>query len=258
LKAFSIFCFILLLSLPCFAKEETILIPTVEGTDFSSFTDEFDKEFDDTTDSSEMLESYNRAMTTFNDNLYVHILRPISNEYSHIVPRFVGVGISNAFNNIAFPSRFINNILQFKIANSFEELGRFTINSTIGIFGLIDVARMLNLESHDEDFGQTLGYYGVGSGFYIVLPILGPSNIRDAFGSMVDVGFGVLSLSPISSDFNIDFKGIAIASSIKSFELINELSLNLEMYESLKKDSIDLHSSLKNMYKQSREAKIKE
>ncbi len=103
------------------------------------------------------------------------------------LPQPLRLGVSNFINNIQFPIRFANNLLQGKFQNSSDELERFIINSTIGLGGLMDPAKHhMNIQTHDEDFGQTLGHYGIGSGFHIVLPFFGPSNVRDAVGLTVD------------------------------------------------------------------------
>ncbi len=119
----------------------------------------------------------------------MYIFIPVSEAYAYILPQPLRLGLSNAVDNIQFPIRFANNLLQGKFQNSSDELERFIINSTVGVAGLMDVASdhmTTPIPAHKEDFGQTLGHYGVGSGFHIVLPFFGPSNVRDTVGFVAD------------------------------------------------------------------------
>jgi phospholipid-binding lipoprotein MlaA len=126
------------------------------------------------------LEGYNRAMFGFNDGLDKAIIRPVASGYKKVVPEFARTGVSNFFSNLRDIWIGVNNILQGKVGAGASDFGRFALNTTVGILGLIDVASNAGLEKHNEDFGQTLGRWGVGSGAYVVLPILGPSTVRDS------------------------------------------------------------------------------
>jgi phospholipid-binding lipoprotein MlaA len=241
-----IFTFILLFNIVV-ASDEVIT---------NDFSDEFTEQKVEVFDP---LSGYNRVMTSFNDKAYVYFLNPVAEGYATVVPEVARIGVSNFFDNILFPIRFVNNLLQFKFKNSVEELGRFLMNSTFGILGLMDPAtEQLGWEKHNEDFGQTLGFYGVGSGFHIVLPLLGPSNLRDSVALVAD-GY----VSPINyfgnSDLNYkipnnDEQTIYIATG----KVINRTSLTLGQYESLKKDALDLYPFLRDIYEQKREKEIKE
>ena len=132
------------------------------------------------------LEPMNRGIYAFNDGLDTVILKPVAQGYRAVLPQFVRTGIGNFFSNLDDITVIANGILQFKIPQAVSDLGRFVINSTIGLLGFVDVATELGLEKHNEDFGQTLGYWGMGSGPYLVLPFLGPSSFRDAVGRWVD------------------------------------------------------------------------
>ncbi len=210
--------------------------------------DSFEKEFDnDKKKDFDPLKGYNIVMTNFNDKAYTNILFPISRKYSEYVSQNTRVSISNFFDNLLFAKRFINNILQLKFSNAFDESVRFIVNSTVGILGFYDPAsEWLKLEKHNEDFGQTLGYYGVGGGFHIVLPLLGPSNLRDAISLFPDA-----QLDPVNY---LDTQEL-IAS--KTIYIVNEASFNADKYESLKKDSLELYPLLKDFYEQHRESEIK-
>jgi len=131
-------------------------------------------------------EGFNRAMYSFNDTLDRAIIKPLAQGYNAIVPSPVNKGVTNFFSNLADVTSAINNLLQFKVGRAFSDLGRVAVNTTIGIGGLFDVASNMDLPRYGEDFGQTLGTWGVASGPYIVLPIIGPSSGRDTVGVVVD------------------------------------------------------------------------
>jgi phospholipid-binding lipoprotein MlaA len=140
-------------------------------------------------DERDPLEPFNRQVYRFNDAFDRHILRPVAERYEAITPRPVNRGISNFFSNLGDINVIVNDLLQFKVAQAGFDLGRLTFNTTIGLLGFIDVATPMGLEKHDEDFGQTLGYWGVGTGWYLVLPFLGPSDMRDGAGLVSDYHF---------------------------------------------------------------------
>jgi phospholipid-binding lipoprotein MlaA len=135
--------------------------------------------------SGDPLEGYNRFMFGINDGLDRAIIKPVASGYKAVMPEFARTGVTNFFANLGDIWIGINNILQGKVGAGVSDLGRFAINSTVGIVGLIDVASKAGLEKHNEDFGQTLGRWGMGSGAYVVLPLLGPSNVRDGFSRLV-------------------------------------------------------------------------
>ena len=132
------------------------------------------------------LEPFNRGVYAFNDGLDTVVLKPVAQGYRAVLPQFVRTGIGNFFSNLDDITVFVNSVLQFKIPQAASDLGRFLINSTLGLLGILDVATEFGLEKHNEDFGQTLGYWGIGSGPYLVLPFFGPSSFRDALGRWAD------------------------------------------------------------------------
>lgn len=153
------------------SSSASIFIEENATTETSMIQDSsFDDEFNDAQAVFDPLSGYNRSMTNFNDIFYTNVLQPVSKTYAKYVHENIREGVSNVYDNLLFPIRFINNVLQFKLLNASEELGRFVINSTFGILGVMDVAEKFELKPHKEDFGQTLGFYGVGSGFHIVIP----------------------------------------------------------------------------------------
>jgi phospholipid-binding lipoprotein MlaA len=135
---------------------------------------------------SDPLESYNRTMFDVNRAIDKAVVRPIAVGYEKITPEFVDIGVSNFFSNLDDVVVIVNDLLQFKLEQAVQDTVRFSMNSTIGLFGLIDIATPMGLEKNYEDFGQTLGYWGVGEGYYLVLPLLGPSTTRDMFRYPID------------------------------------------------------------------------
>ena len=124
-------------------------------------------------------EGMNRATYAFNDALDRAVLKPVAKGYDFVLPAFAKEGVNNFFANLDDIPTGLNNMLQGKVVEGASDLGRFVVNSTVGVFGLWDIASPLGLEKHEEDFGQTLAVWGVNSGPYLVLPLFGPSNLRD-------------------------------------------------------------------------------
>lgn len=139
-------------------------------------------------DVSDPWEGFNRSMYRFNFYFDKYLFLPVVSGYEFITPVFVQKGVSGFYNNIGEVKNLTNSLFQLKGKESATTLGRFVTNSTVGLGGLFDPATSLGLERHDQDFGKTLGYWGVGSGPYLVLPIFGPSSLRDTGGLAVDSG----------------------------------------------------------------------
>ena len=134
--------------------------------------------------SHDPLEGYNRAMFGFNEGVDKAIVKRVASGYKTVMPEFARTGVTNFFANLGDLWIGINNILQGKVGAGVSDFGRFAMNTTVGILGLFDVASNAGMEKHNEDFGQTLGRWGVGSGAYVVLPLLGPSSVRDGFSRL--------------------------------------------------------------------------
>ncbi len=130
-------------------------------------------------DDSDPLEGSNRAIYDFNESLDTYVMRPVAETYVDYTPELVRDGVTNFFSNLGYINVIFNELLQGKVKQSIADIGRFTINSTLGIGGFIDIASAGGVPKHDEDFGQTLGVWGVEEGAYLVLPVLGPSSARD-------------------------------------------------------------------------------
>ncbi len=255
-------CVIIIVFSGCSSKNIDLPDKTVQYQEETTTLDD-DELFDEFEDEMQIEEiydpfsGYNRIVTSFNDTLYMHVFTPFSKGYNMIVHEEIRKSVAKFFHNLYYPPRFVNNLLQGKFQNASEETGRFLINSTIGVLGLFDPAKsQFNLEAHEEDFGQTLGFYGVGSGPHIVIPILGPSNLRDAIGIIPDS-----FLSPIdytSRGYFTITDNWASYLGVRTYEEVNDFSLNVEQYEKLKKDAIDLYPFLRDVYEQYRDKQIEE
>ena len=239
-----------------------ILLVIFSYANENTTNDNFENESEFSTKKEEVfdpLSGYNRVMTTFNDKLFMNILNPISKGYAYVTPEPIRIGISNFFENIMFPVRFSNNLLQLKFQNSAEELERFIVNTLWGLGGFLDPAtNELKIKAHKEDFGQTLGFYKLGEGFPVVLPFLGPSNLRDMIGIIGDSYVNPLT---ITGDENIKYKipnNLEQQIGIQAFDVINSTSLKLGQYESLKKDALDLYPFFRDIYSQARKKQIEE
>jgi phospholipid-binding lipoprotein MlaA len=142
-----------------------------------------------TQDNKDPLEGLNRGIYKFNDTVDKAAIKPVAGAYKAVLPSPVRSGVNNFFSNLSTVVTVINDMLQFKVDKAMDDAGRFAINTTFGVAGLIDWASMDGIEKRNEDFGQTLGYWGIGDGAYLVLPFLGPSTIRDTAGLVVDSAF---------------------------------------------------------------------
>jgi len=189
---------------------------------------------DDEVDDNDPLESFNRVMWDFNwDILDQYLLRPTAVAYRNNVPQFMRTGLLNAAQNLDEPANFVNNFLQGEFEYSFGSLGRFVINSTLGLVGTIDVAQEMGLSRHRERFGEVLGSYGVGTGPYVMLPALGPNDPRSITGTVVDNFY-----FPIQNGYFAILSGISIL----------ETRADLVAQEELINNSVDPYAFVRDVY----------
>jgi phospholipid-binding lipoprotein MlaA len=139
-------------------------------------------------DPADPLEPVNRGIYVFNETADRYVLRPVAKGYDKVMPSFARTGVRNFFSNLFYPTVIVNDLLQLKVQQSAQDFCRFVLNSTFGLAGFVDVATPGGLVANNEDFGQTLGYWGLGEGWYLMLPFLGPSNNRDLVGRIADSG----------------------------------------------------------------------
>lgn len=191
---------------------------------------------------------FNYTMYALNDILYFAAIKPLASAYKAITPNLVRKGMKNFFHNLVFPVRFVNNVLQGKIKKAGTEFDIFLVNSTFGVLGFGQVAQnKFNLRTSDEDLGQSLGYYSIGNGCYLMLPVLGPSTIRDALGRVGDS-----FLTPI--DYLEPWE---LSWGLKAYDRINDTSFHIGDYEALKKAALDPYAAIRDAYIQHRQEKIK-
>ncbi len=194
-------------------------------------------------------EGWNRFWFSFNDHFYTAVT-PLAKGYAYVVPSFMRTGIKNVYNNLLFPMRFLNCLLQLNFTKASREFGRFFINSTFGIGGLVDLAKTdPNLYPQNEDFGQTLAHWGVGHGFYMVTPFLGPSSARDGFGMLIDLG-----TSPTTYIFEPWYLGYIL----KAGDRFNMMPDLIDDYQELKKNAIEPYVAFRDFYVQYRDKLVKE
>lgn len=227
-------------------SEHSVFDEDSSDEDLNSFGEDTDKE---AVQIADPLAFWNRAMFHFNDKLYFWALKPIARGYKAVVPTPVRSGVKNFFHNLTMPIRMVSCLLQGKGREASAELSRFLLNSTVGILGFGNPAkRWPELNPSAEDLGQTLGRYGIGNGFYLVWPFLGPSTLRDSVGMV-----GEWFLNPVSYvEPSETYLGV------RAVDTINTTSFKIGDYESLKEAAIDPYIALRNAYIQHRKKKVEE
>ncbi|MDD2357933.1 MAG: VacJ family lipoprotein [Thiovulaceae bacterium] len=226
---------------------------------FAADADDFNDEFVEAKhEPFDPLSGYNRVVTNFNDYVFMHILDPyLFKGYEYVAPEVVRSSIKSFFDNLKFPITFVNNLLQLKFQRAWIDVERFGVNSTVGLFGFFDPATTwLGLSKSNEDFGQTLGYYGVGGGFPIALPFLGQYNLRDLAGGFID-----MAADPV---YYQDYRQYNLSDNmyeswgIIAYKNFNEASLRANEYKEFRKDALDLYPFIRDAYEQNRRMLIKE
>jgi len=252
--------FALLVGLPACAERapqarEAALAPAAGDSESGAATGEpnydelSDDEYsdDETTTANDPFEGTNRALLRFNLGLSRHVFDPMIRGYRFAVPEPARRGIRRMFGNLRSPTTLVNDLLQLRFKDAAQTLGRFILNSTLGIAGIFDVGIEAGWEYHEADFGQTLGRFGVGAGPYLVLPVMGPNTIRDGIGGIVDLFFQPLTylMGPIES--------IVLGAS-SGFTTLDARDAALK---ALQESSVDFYAALRSAYLQNREAHIR-
>ncbi len=228
------------------AKNSRVMPDLLGGDDYA---EEWDEDFTSQVPFSDPLEPMNRVFFTFNDRLYNWLLKPVADSYSQIFPYEVRTGFANFFTNIGAPVRLANSILQGDADKSQVIVQRFLLNSTAGIFGLVDVARLdFDLQPQQADFGQTFSRWGVGFGPYICAPFLGPSSVRDLVGT--GVGAAVSPMQYLYDD-------LAVRGACYSMEIVNSVSLHPDLYDDLHKMAFDPYVAARQAYYDHRSQQLK-
>jgi phospholipid-binding lipoprotein MlaA len=193
------------------------------------------------------LEGFNRHIFDFNEGLDQYILKPVATSYQAITPNFIQTGISNFFSNAGDAWTAVNNLLQGNVADSANDIMRFTINTTFGIGGLVDIASAGGMPKHRADFGQTLGMWGVPSGPYVILPLLGASTLRDTLVMPIDLKGDILN-----SQLPIAEKNIATV-----LRIVDKRASVLQASNLIEEAAIDKYVFIRGAYLQRREGQIK-
>ena len=193
---------------------------------------------------------WNRGAQDFNDGLDTYVMKPIAQGYNYIMPDFAHKAVTNLFSNLDDIGVFVNDALQGKFEQSGSDFGRFLANSTLGLGGLIDVATMLELNKHNEDFDQTLGVWGVPMGPYLVLPFFGPSSPRGVAGLITDAGLNPITYTGV---FLIGDLAIEVPYSAAGLRAINSRSNSLVLGDVAAEAAIDRYEFFKSAYTQQRE-----
>jgi phospholipid-binding lipoprotein MlaA len=209
-----------------------------------------DLEFAEIDTENDPLELLNRFTFAFNLMLDTLVFQPVAETYRFLLPVKVRDSVRNTVRNLRSPLIFINDVLQGEMERAETTLVRFVVNSTLGVLGLFDVAADMGYPYHNEDFGQTLGAHGVGEGFYLVLPVLGPSSPRDGIGMLVDYYMDPISYAADAADI----EDLALARTVA--DGIDTRARNIETINDLQRDSIDFYARVRSLYRQSRANEI--
>ncbi|MDY6836405.1 MAG: VacJ family lipoprotein [Thermodesulfobacteriota bacterium] len=214
----------------------------------SDMWEEYEEE-EEVVDIADPIYYWNKGMYHFNDKFYFWVLKPVARGYRWAVPEEVREGVKNFFHNLSFPIRFVSCLLQAKGSRAAGEFGRFFMNTTWGILGFGNPAKDCpRLNPPEEDLGQTFGAWGMGNGFYIVWPFLGPSTARDSVGLV-----GETYLDPVRY-----VEPMAASLAITTWDTINETSFRIGDYEALKDAAIDPYTSIRDAYVQHRKKQVEE
>ena len=198
-------------------------------------------------DPRDHFERFNRAIYKFDTTLDHAVLRPVARGYVKVAPRPVRTGVSNFFGNLAYTRTIGNDLLQWRLTDFGSDVGRFAVNTTVGIGGIFDPATRIGLEKHDRDFGQTMGKWGVPTGSYLVLPLFGPSDVRDAVGLVPDHFLGVESW--------INNSGVQAGLSVGS---VIDRRAQLLSYDHAVDDAFDPYAFVRSAWLQRRDRKVDE
>jgi len=194
-------------------------------------------------------ERFNEKMFAFNQKMDTYVLKPVAGGYRTVVPEQLMIMIDNAFRNITWLPRFVNSLLQGKWEGALREVSRFVLNSTLGFGGLFDPGKYAELQPSKEDFGQTLATWGVPPGPYLVLPLLGPTTVRDGVGRGVD---GAMNPLAYTTPFIWDRLSLQVG------DTVDDRALNYDLFEGVAESTIDFYSAVRHFYLTRRQQLIKE
>jgi phospholipid-binding lipoprotein MlaA len=213
-------------------------------------------------------EPFNANIFEFNRQVDRFVLKPVAKGYNFVMPDLVQVGISNIFSNLRFAPRFLNNVFQGKVKGAGIEVGRFLLNSTVGLAGFFDLAKDVDLVTSEEDLGQTLAFYGVKPGPYLVLPLLPPFTVRDFAGFVGDIFLNPINwlVAPVIEVHNVPsviahknrMTSSLVQTGSRVGEIVNDRSRNLEKFQGVEEATLDLYTAVRNAYLQKRAKAVRE
>jgi phospholipid-binding lipoprotein MlaA len=221
--------------------------PATEDPYADSSADDFLDEYEDF-GASDPLEPSNRVVFGANEAVYQVVFDPLASAYAFVVPKLVRRSVLRFFENLGEPANFLNEVLQLNPVRAGKTGARFAINSTVGVVGLFDPARRVGITRNSTDFGETLGTYGIGEGWYLVVPILGPSSVRDLFGDVINGFFH-------PQTYFLAYAPQAILATSSGFSRYEASRLELE---TLRESSVDFYVAMRSAYLQQREADVRE
>lgn len=198
-------------------------------------------------DPRDPLEPLNRSIHSFNEGVDKAVIKPVAEGYDAVLPGFAKTGVRNFFSNLNDVTVLANNILQFKLEESTSDFLRLAFNSTFGLLGLLDIASEMGLRKHDEDFGQTLGRWGVGTGPYLVLPFLGPNNFRDTVGYVVDTEY---------TDLVRKYDDVSTRNPVMALRVISRRADLLEAKQAVDAAALDGYEFMRDFYLERRKGLV--
>lgn len=248
------------------AQEITDISANINYNEFNNYDDEY-SEYDDedyVENNNDVqgfiiydpLEPINRGIFIFNDKVDVYFLGPVARGYRRVLPKRVRKSVRNFLANLATPVVLANSLLQGDVENSGRTFARFVINTTVGLGGLFDVATHRGVIGREEDFGQTLGRYKIGAGPYIVLPLLGPSSLRDSFGLVVDYAVDPLGFNALEIGGERELVNNNVKLARTGVDTVDTREKHDELIEDVRKTSFDPYSTMRSIYLQNRKYKI--
>jgi phospholipid-binding lipoprotein MlaA len=218
-------------------------VPSEPSDEFDDSDDLYYDDSEEEEDGGDPFETMNRGIFWINDGLDRYAIEPVSTAWDFVLPDVVQRSLRSAFDNLRFPIVFFNDLFQGKPKEAGQDLARFLLNSTVGIGGFLDPASSIGLKPHNEDFGQTLGYWGLPPGPYLMLPFFGPSNVRDGCGLIVDTGFRAFG-------FFIPFW---VSAAMQGVDTLNRRSLIREEIATERRAALDWYAAVRSAYSQYRE-----
>jgi len=231
-------------------NQELPVSARIQYAQASSDSDSLFPSVDEDYDDNDPLEIPNRFIFAFNQTLDVFILKPAASTYKFLLPSVIRDAVRNFLRNLATPVVLINDLLQGEFERAEVTLARFAVNTSGGVLGLFDVATDEGFEYHNEDLGQTFGSYGIGEGAYLVLPLFGPSSIRDGIGRLGDIFLDPLTYVGRVYDVQTELLLVPLVNGIDT------RSRNIDTLEDLERDSIDFYARIRSLWRQNRQNKI--